>query len=186
LILKGETDHSIIIIFHHGPARTDNRQHEQGLRLSEDRLIAVAHIDKKAFLGTPMATMMLSMDAELPGRMCKIQGEYIQEVIAVTPAPHTHTYKPVMTSAGARNEVMDRVDMIGRFLPSLGVCSPNGLGNDCIEAHLKNSDSKKWDMDTRSIPIDSISHWSLQVSYLRLPYMCFDCMEASIQLPADL
>jgi hypothetical protein len=93
---------------------TDNRQHEQGPRLSEDRLIAVAHIDKKAFLGTPMATMMLLMDAELPGRMCKIQGEYIQEVIAVTPAPHTHTYKLVMTSVGARNEVMDRVDMIGR------------------------------------------------------------------------
>jgi hypothetical protein len=61
-----------------------------------------------------MATMMLLMDAELPGRMCKIQGEYIQEVIAVTPAPHTHTYKLVMTSAGARNEVMDCVDMIGR------------------------------------------------------------------------
>jgi hypothetical protein len=90
--------------------------HDSASRLPEGLLVAVAHVDKRAYLGSEASVIMLLLDAELPPRMCAIKGDYIKMLIPMAPAPFTHTYQLVMTSAAAQKEFMMRVDTLGRHV----------------------------------------------------------------------
>jgi hypothetical protein len=76
----------------------------------------VAHVDKRAYLGSEASVIMLLLDAELPPRMCTIKGDYIKMLVPMAPAPFTHTYQLVMTSAAAQKAFMLRVDTLGRHV----------------------------------------------------------------------
>jgi hypothetical protein len=90
--------------------------HDSSSCLPEGVLVAVAHIDKRAYIGSKASVIMLLLDAELPPCMCTIGGDYIKMLVPMAPAPLTHTYQLVMTTAAAQKEFMSRVDTLGRHV----------------------------------------------------------------------
>jgi hypothetical protein len=66
--------------------------------------------------------------------MCTIGGDYVKMLVPMAPAPLTHTYQLVMTSAAAQKEFMLRVDTLSGA-PRL--CQAWACGHQVVVEQLK-------------------------------------------------